>query len=64
MRSFETWNYEQVEDAFGISPVRTLPSFENWLKAEGCDPDESEKNCWIIIEIYFLKKYKTRMKMS
>ena len=43
MRSFETWNYEEVEDAFGISPVRTLPAFENWLKAEGCDPDESEK---------------------
>ena len=43
MRSFETWNYEEVEDAFGISPVRTLPHFEYWLKAEGCDPDESEK---------------------
>ena len=43
MRSFETWNYEEVEDAFGISPLRTNPHFEYWLKAEDCDPDESEK---------------------
>lgn len=43
MRSFETWNYEEVEDAFGISPLRTNPHFEHWLKAEGCDPDASEK---------------------
>jgi hypothetical protein len=43
MRSFETWNYEEVEDAFGISPLRTNPNFEHWLKAEDCDPDESEK---------------------
>ncbi len=43
MRSFETWNYEEVEDAFGISPLRTNPHFEHWLKAEDCDPDEAEK---------------------
>lgn len=43
MRSFDTWNYEQVEDAFGISPLRTNPTFEYWLKAEDCDPDDSEK---------------------
>ena len=42
MRSFETWNYEEVEDAFGISPLRTNPHFEYWLKAEDCDPDEAE----------------------
>jgi hypothetical protein len=28
MRSFETWNYEEVEDTFGISPLRTGPHFE------------------------------------
>jgi hypothetical protein len=43
MRSFETWNYEEVEDAFGISPLRTNPHFEHWLKAEGCDPDIIQK---------------------
>jgi hypothetical protein len=43
MRSFETWNYEEVEDTFGISPLRTIPHFEHWLKAEDCEPDESEK---------------------
>jgi hypothetical protein len=42
MRSFETWNYEQVEDAFGISPVPTSPHFEDWLKAENCEPNEIE----------------------
>jgi hypothetical protein len=42
MRSFDTWNYEQVEDAFGISPVASLPEYENWLKAENCEPNELE----------------------
>jgi hypothetical protein len=43
MKSFDTWNYEQVEDVFGILPIRTSPSFEHWLKAEGCAPDDAEK---------------------
>jgi hypothetical protein len=42
MRSFDTWNYEQVEDAFGISPVASLHEYENWLKAENCEPNELE----------------------
>jgi hypothetical protein len=33
MRSFETWTYEEVEDAFGIEPADTLPLYENWLNA-------------------------------
>jgi hypothetical protein len=43
MRSFETWNYEEVEDAFGISPVRTLSNFEKWQKADDCEANETEK---------------------
>jgi hypothetical protein len=43
MRSFDTWNYEEVEDAFGILPIRTNPQFEDWLLAIDCEPDASEK---------------------
>jgi hypothetical protein len=42
MRSFETWNYEEVEDAFGISLVDSLPQYEDWLKADNCEPNEIE----------------------
>ena len=42
MRSFDTWNYEQVEDTFGIQPVETTPRFEEWLLAEGEIIDEFE----------------------
>ena len=34
MRSFETWTYEEVEDAFGIVPVDELPRNTDWLNAE------------------------------
>lgn len=43
MRSFDTWTYEQVEDAFGISPVETSPQFTDWLNAVGSEPNKSEK---------------------
>lgn len=43
MRSFDTWTYEQVEDAFGIVSVDTLPQFEDWLLADDADPNELEK---------------------
>lgn len=33
MRSFETWTYEEVEDAFGILPVDTTPRYADWLNA-------------------------------
>lgn len=49
MRSFDTWNYEQVEDAFGISPVNSLPKYEDWLKAENCEANELES---IMLEHY------------
>jgi hypothetical protein len=49
MRSFDTWNYEQVEDAFGISPVDTLPKYEEWLKAENCESNEIES---VMLEHY------------
>lgn len=43
MRTFDTWTYEQVEDVFGILPLRTSAPFEDWLKAVDCDPNDSEK---------------------
>ncbi len=49
MRSFETWNYEEVEDAFGISLVDSLPNYEDWLKADNCEPNEIES---VMLEHY------------
>jgi hypothetical protein len=49
MKSFDTWNYEQVEDAFDISPVSSLPKYENWLKAENCEPNKLES---VMLEHY------------
>jgi hypothetical protein len=43
MRSFETWTYEEVEDVFGIVPKRNNMEFEEWLKGEGCEPDDSKR---------------------
>lgn len=43
MRSFETWNYEEVEDAFGILPVDSMPEFDNWLDVANMSPDAFEK---------------------
>lgn len=43
MRSFDTWNYEQVENAFGIEPIRTSSPFEDWLAAADCGPNPAEK---------------------
>jgi hypothetical protein len=43
MRSFDTWTYEQVEDAFGIASVRTDTAFEQWLEAADCEPNTAEK---------------------
>jgi hypothetical protein len=49
MRSFETWNYEEVEDAFGIALVDSLPKYEDWLKADNCEANEIET---IMLEHY------------
>jgi hypothetical protein len=49
MRSFDTWTYEQVEDAFGLVSLRTTPIFENWLNTEEYQPDASEK---IVLDKY------------
>jgi hypothetical protein len=38
MRSFETWNYEEVEEAFNLSPQRSSPLYIDWLNA----PSEPE----------------------
>ena len=43
MRSFDTWTYEQVEDAFGIELILTSPRFTDWLDAAGCSPNALEK---------------------
>jgi hypothetical protein len=42
MRSFDTWTYEQVEDTFGITSLRTSPHYEEWLEAKDCDPNKLE----------------------
>jgi hypothetical protein len=42
MRSFDTWNYEQVEDAFGIFSVESNLNLDNWLEAKNCEPNELE----------------------
>jgi hypothetical protein len=43
MRAFETWNYEEVEETFGIAPARTSPRFVEWLEAADCGPGPSEQ---------------------
>lgn len=43
MRSFETWTYEEVEDAFGLVQKDKSLEFEEWLDATDCNPNESEK---------------------
>ncbi len=42
MRSFETWTYEEVEDTFGLTPLRSSALFEEWLAAEGFAPNTAE----------------------
>jgi hypothetical protein len=42
MRSFDTWTYEEVEDTFGLLPLRSSTLFEEWLAAEGFSPNASE----------------------
>jgi hypothetical protein len=34
MRSFETWEFEQVNDAFGMTRLMEHPLLDRWLKAE------------------------------
>ena len=34
MRAFDTWTYEDVEDAFGIERVKVMSLFEDWMKPE------------------------------
>ena len=43
MRSFDTWTYEQVEDAFDITLISPNPHFTNWLNAADCEPNKTEK---------------------
>jgi hypothetical protein len=42
MRSFDTWTYEEVEDTFGLTPLRSSALFEKWLAAEGFAPNAAE----------------------
>jgi hypothetical protein len=42
MKSFDTWTYEEVEDTFGLTPLRSCPLFEEWLAAEGYAPNSTE----------------------
>jgi hypothetical protein len=34
-KSFETWEYEEVETVFGLSRVRTMPVLADWLATSG-----------------------------
>jgi hypothetical protein len=43
MKSFDTWTYEQVEDTFGIKPIRTNAQFEEWLDTTTYEPNDAEK---------------------
>jgi hypothetical protein len=43
MKSFDTWTYEQVEDTFGIAPIRTNVKFAAWLNATDYQPNIAEK---------------------
>ena len=44
MRAFENWTYEEVEDSFGIAPIKTSALFENWLNpSENDAPNNFEK---------------------
>jgi hypothetical protein len=46
MRSFETWLYEEVEDAFGLELVEEMAAFDEWLAADGIVlTDEETRGC-------------------
>ncbi len=42
MKNFDTWTYEEVEDTFGLTPLRSSLLFEEWLNAEGYAPNTTE----------------------
>jgi hypothetical protein len=43
MRAFEARSYEEVEETFGIVPIRTGPRFGEWLAAADCGPSPTEQ---------------------
>ena len=45
MKSFDTWNYEEVEIAFGIKPQRSSTLFESWLRGNAVESiTDTERN--------------------
>lgn len=54
MRSFETWLYEEVEDAFGLELVEEMPAFDEWLAADGIVlTDEETRGCEKLRKLLF-----------
>lgn len=54
MRSFETWLYEEVEDAFGLELVEEIPAFDEWLAADGIVlTDEETRGCEKLRKLLF-----------
>ena len=43
-KSFETWEYEEVENSFGIKRVFELPALTEWLNSSKNDIDETMKH--------------------
>ena len=43
-KSFETWEYEEVENTFGMKRVFELPALTEWLNSSKNDIDETLKH--------------------
>ncbi len=43
-KSFETWEYEEIENTFGMKRVFALPALTNWLNSPKDDIDETLKH--------------------
>ncbi len=43
-KSFETWEYEEVENTFGMKRVFELPALTDWLNSSTNDIDETMKH--------------------
>jgi hypothetical protein len=49
-KSFETWEYEEVENTFGMKRVFELPALTDWLNSSKNDIDETLKHFLMVIQ--------------